>query len=87
MVPRLQTCVFLWLLKVQDLRVWEGSFVSGPTQFFISSLNMSFLFEQKLKNSRLHVNKQLDSYIAFKIKAIFRSTVSHGLWYLRESRK
>lgn len=58
----------VWLLKVQDLSIWEGSFVSSPTQFFYFSI--SFLFKQKLKDTGLHVNKQLDSYILFKIKAI-----------------
>lgn len=55
--------------------------------FFIRSLSISFLFKQKLKDTGLHVNKQLDSYILFKIKAIFRTTVSHCPWQLRETRK
>lgn len=70
----------VWLLKVQDLSIWEGSFVSSPTQFFYFSI--SFLFKQKLKDTGLHVNKQLDSYILFKIKAILDQqwVIASGIW-------
>lgn len=75
--------VSVWLLMVQHWGLGKVPLVQVQHVFYeITPASKSFLFKQKL-----HVNKQLDSYVLFKIKAIFRSAASRCPWHWREARQ